>query len=378
MLICSMLGKTKELILREPPLWISWVAALAFLVFGNHWLVSSSHTVLQLGTFTWLFLLILWSSFRVARHVEYLAESLQEPYSTLILTLTVISIEIALIASIMLTGAEIPTLARDTMYAIVMIILNGVVGFSLLFGGIRYREQQYNLQGSIAFLSVIILLCVVALVLPNFTHSTKGPTFSTFQTIFFIITSLAIYSIFLLIQTVSFRAHFISESESQTTSQPSHFMVRFPPKSISYHIGLVIAYLIPTLFLAKQTAIPIDFALVKLGAPATLGGMLVAILVVAPEAVSAIRASLSNQLQRSVNISLGSVLASIGLTVPVILIIGLIAGKTVVLGLDYANMVILLLTAVMSILTFVSGRTNILQGAVHLLLFFVYILMLFD
>ena len=140
----------------------------------------------------------------------------------------------------------------------------------------------------------------------------------------------------------------------------------------------MIAYLIPTLFLAKQAAIPINFFLGKTGAPSALGGLLVAILVVAPEGVSAIRASLANQLQRSVNISLGSVLASIGLTIPVILIIGLITGKTVVLGLDYTDTTILVLTAIMSILTFVSGRTNILQGAIHLLLFFAYILMIFD
>jgi Ca2+:H+ antiporter len=367
-----------SLLVNEPALWLAWLTVLVFIVFGNTWLSNLQHAGLQIIAFTYLFLIILWNSFEVAHHVEALAESLQEPYSTVILTLTVISIEVSLIANIMLTGPENPTLARDTMYAVVMIILNGFVGLSLLLGGLRYQEQQYNLQGSIAFLSVIILLAVVGLVLPNFTHSTSSATFSPFQEIFLIVTSLGIYGIFLMIQTVSHRTHFVTPFQPQQTFTPFDLHIKYPAKSIKYHVILLIAYLIPTLFLAKQAAIPINFILGKMGAPSALGGLLVAILVVAPEGVSAIRASLANQLQRSVNISLGSVLASIGLTIPVILIIGLITGKTVILGLDYSDTTILVLTAIMSILTFVSGRTNILQGAIHLLLFFAYILMIFD
>lgn len=375
-----MLSKIRHSILfTEIPLWLGWLAVIAFLIFGHHWLTQIHHSGLMALVFLGLFLLILWNSFEVAHHVESLAESLREPFSTVILTLTVIAIEISLIASIMLfSSSPNPTLARDTMFAVVMIILNGVVGFSLLVGGIRYKEQQYNLQGSTAFLSVIILLAVVSLVLPNFTHSTTSPTFTPFQEVFLIITSLGIYSIFLTIQTVSHRTHFVSPFEPQENYTPFDLHIPYQPKSIKYHTTLVIAYLIPTLFLAKQSAIPINYLLTTLGAPPAIGGTLVAILVVAPESVSAIRASLANQLQRSVNISLGSVLASIGLTVPAILMISLISGQTVVLGLDYSDTVILLLTAIMSILTFVSGRTNILQGAIHLLLFFAYLLMLFD
>lgn len=362
----------------ELPLCLSWLVMVDFLIFGHDWLLRIHHSGPMFAVFMGLFLLILWNSFEVAHHVEALTESLREPFGTVILTLTVIAIEVSLIASIMLTGAPNPTLARDTMYAVVMIILNGVVGLSLLLGGIRYKEQQYNLQGSIAFLSVIILLAVVALILPNFTHATSSPTFSPLQEVFLIVTSLGIYLIFLTIQTISHRTHFVTPFEVQETYTPFDLHISYQPKPIKYHTILIIAYLIPTLFLAKQSAIPINYLLGSLGAPHALGGALVAILVVAPESVSAIRASLANQLQRSVNISLGSVLASISLTVPVILIISLISHQTVVLGLNYSNTVILLLTAIMSILTFVSGRTNILQGAIHLLLFFAYVLMIFD
>jgi len=374
-----MLKKLRQSILFiEAPLWISWAAVVFFALYGENWLNSLNHSLPLVLAFVCLFFIILWNSFEVAHHVEALAESLKEPYSTVILTFTVISIEISLIVSIMVTGAENPTLARDTMYSVVMIILNGVVGVSLLVGGLRYKEQQYNLQGSIAFLSVIILLSVIGLILPNFTHSTTAPTFSTFQEIFLIVTSLAIYGLFLIIQTISHRTHFISPFKAQENYTPFDLHTSYPPKPIKYHTILVISYLIPTLILAKIAATPINYLLTSLKAPAALGGMLVAILVVAPEAVSAIRASLANQLQRSVNISLGSVLASIGLTIPVILIVGLATGKTVILGLDYSDTIILLLSAIMGILTFISGRANILQGGIHLLLFFVYILMLFD
>jgi Ca2+:H+ antiporter len=374
-----MLGKLRHsLLVIELPLWLAWASVLVFLIFGNQWLIHLTQPALLVGVFIILFVLILWNSFEVAHHVEALAETMREPYSTLILTFTVISIEITLIASVMLTGPENPTLARDTMYAVVMIILNGMVGMSLLLGGIRYREQQYNLQGSIAFLSVIILLAVVGLVLPTFTHSTNSATFTPFQAVFLVVVSLGIYSIFLVIQTISHRTHFITPFQPQEAFTPFDLHFDYPPKSIKFHTIMVIAYLLPTLLLAKESGIPVNFILSELNAPPALGGMLIAILVVAPEGVSAIRASLSNQLQRSVNISLGSVLATIGLTIPVILTIGLITHKMVVLGLDNSDIVILLLTAIMSILTFVSGRTSILQGAIHLLLFLVYVLMIFD
>jgi len=367
-----------SLLVSEPILWLGWIVVILFLVFGNSWLIQLEHGALFFAVFFGLFCLILWNSFEVSHHVEVLAESLQEPFSTLILTIAVISIEIALIVNIMLTGSESPTLARDTMYSIIMIIINGFVGLSILLGGFRYREQQYNLQGSIAFLSVIILLAVIGLILPNFTHSTTGPTFTPFQTLFLIVTSLGIYSIFLIIQTVSHRKHFIAPFEAQQPFPSFVLHIKYETKLFPYHIVLVIAYLLPSLYLAEQMAIPINRLLSDLHAPAALGGLVVAILVVTPEGVSAIRASLANQLQRSVNISLGSVLASIGLTIPVILSVGLFTHKTVVLGLDFSDTTILVLTAIMAILTFVSGRTNILQGAIHLLLFFVFILLIFD
>lgn len=313
----------------------------------------------------------------VADHVDDLAETMREPFGTLILTLSVISIEIVAIVSIMLTGHSSPSLARDTMYSIIMILLNGVVGLSLLLGGLKYHEQRYNLRGSLDFLSVICVLSVIGLVLPNFTLSTTNPTLSLGQEIFLIFISVTIYGIFLGIQTVSHRAHFISPLQ-YLDNQPPMKHKKECIRSKHYHTALLIAYLVPTLLLTKQIAIPVETMTNILHAPEALGGLLVAILVLSPESVSAIQASLANQLQRSVNIALGSVLATTALTIPAVLLIGLLTHQTVILGLLYSDMTLLLLTLITSIVTFASGRASLLQGAIHLLLFFAYVVLVFD
>lgn len=359
-------------IFRELPLWLSWLTVGAFigLHLSHSWLADFSHPVRFLVLFAWLFAIVLWSSFKVARHVEKLSDTLREPLSTLLLTLTATSIEIVAIAAIMKTGGQNPTLARDTMYSIIMIILNGIVGLSLFLGGIRYNEQRYNLRGSIEFLSVILVLTVIALILPNFTVSTPIPTFSTRQTLFLIFASLSIYAIFLGIQTISHRAHFLSPHDLQ---KPNHDLQKSP----YYHAILLIAYLLPTLLIAKQIAVPVNYLIGAERYPA-LGGLFVAILVLAPEGLSAIRASLSNHLQRSVNIALGAALATTALTIPAVLIMGLLTGHTVILGLGQGDRTLLLLSLVTALVTFANGRSGLLQGALHLLLFFAYILLIFD
>lgn len=362
----------RKRMLKGSPLLLSWLTVILFVVFkiNQRFLGHIDFPFIFSVLFTWLFVIILVNSFKVADQVEILANKIGEPYSTLILTLTVISIEVVTIASVMLTGKHNPTLARDTMYAIIMIILNGVIGFALLLGGIRYREQRYNLRGSLTFLSVILVLAVIGLVLPNFTLSTKQSDFTVSQAIFLIFTSLIIYGIFLAIQTVLHRSQFILPNQSKLTSTSK--------MSPQFHIFLLLAYLIPTLILAKFIAHPIESTLNILKPPPALGGLIVAVLVLAPEAVSAIRFSLANRLQHAVNIGLGSVLATTALTIPIILAIGLLIGQKIILGLEMKNVVLLLLTLITSIITFSSGRSNVLQGALHLLLFLAYILMIFD
>ena len=324
--------------------------------------------------FLWLFAVILGSVSNVVRHAEHLAARLGEPYGTLILTLAVTAIEVASICAMLLHGANNSTLVRDTLFAVVMIILNGMVGLSLLVGGWRHREQQYNLQGANAYLGVIIPLAVLSLMLPNFTVTTPGPTLSFGQEVFLAVMAVGLYGTFLAIQTNRHRMYFALGEDSEDQHEP----LRGHPRPLAAHTVLLAAYMLPVVFLAEQLAKPIEHLITAVNAPAALGGLIIALLVATPEAISAVRAAKENQMQRSVNISLGSVLASIGLTIPAMLVVAHLTGKKIVLGLDHANLILLPLTLIVSVITFSSGRTNILQGAVHLLLFAAYVMLLFQ
>ena len=324
--------------------------------------------------FAWLFGVVLGAIFCVVRHAEHLAIRLGEPYGTLILTLAVTTIEVISISSMMLHESDNSTLVRDTLFAVVMIILNGMVGLSLLLGGWRHREQQYNLQGANAYLSVIVPLAVLSLMLPTYTVTTPGPTLSMAQEAFLAFTAVGLYAVFLAIQTNRHRTYFTLGDSAEEGHETPHTA----PRSLTAHTVLLMAYMLPVVFLAEQLAQPVDHLIEAVHAPVALGGLIIATLVATPEAIGAVRAARANHLQRSVNISLGSVLATIGLTVPTMLVISHLTGKRIVLGLQHANLVLLPLTLIVSIITFASGRTNILQGAVHLLLFALYVVLIFQ
>jgi Ca2+:H+ antiporter len=276
----------------------------------------------------------------------------------------------------MLHGANNPTLARDMMFAVVMIALNGLVGLALLLGGLRHREQSYNLQGANAYLNAIMALAVLGLVFPDFTTSMSGPNFSKIQEVFLAICSFGLYGIFLLIQTMRHSQYFI-ESGATTPAAVHQSHEEVDMHSALYHTVLLFFYLIVVILLAEKFAIPLDDSMERFGMPQAFGGAIVAALVLAPEALGAIQAAVKNHLQRSVNILHGSVLASIGLTIPAVLTIGLVTHRQVSLGLEGGNLPLLLLTLGVSIVTFGSGKTSVLQGCIHLLLFGVFLLLIF-
>lgn len=370
-----------SLLRREWILFVSILTTGLLLVFGKPWLADLTNPAWLVTLVGWLFVVILLSAFAVVRHAECLAVRFGEPAGTLILTLAVTGIEVMMITAVMYTGSGNATLARDTMFAIIMIVLNGMVGLSLLLGGLRHHEQTYNLQGANAFLAVIVPLAVLGLILPNFTVSSPGPTFSRFQSTFLIIMSLGLYGVFLAIQNVRHRDYFIAPHLSGLLTEHHHtdqWQVDLQVRSVAYHVVCLLAYLLPVVILAKQLAPPLDYGIRVLRAPAALGGLLVATLILSPESLGAVRAALANQLQRAVNILLGSVLATISLTIPAVLVIGLVTGKTIVLGLDTVDMTLLLLTLLVSMLTFAIDRTNVLLGAVHLLLFLAYLMLIFE
>src|SRR2546423_3108424 len=351
------------------------VLTAAIFLWAGSWLVENIEHPAAMGVvFLWLFIAVLWSAISVVRHADYLAIKCGEPYGTLILTLSAITIEVMMISAAMLHGKNNPTLARDMMFAVVMIALNGLIGLSLLLGGLRHHEQHYNLQGASAYLNTIMALSVLGLVLPNFTTSMSGPRFSTVQEIFLAVTSIGLYAIFLLIQTMRHSEYFLDTRGAGHASEHH----AGPMHSTVYHTVMLILYLLVVIVLAEKFAIPLDNSIERFGMPQAFGGAIVAGLVLAPEALSAINAARKNQLQRSVNILHGSVLASIGLTIPAVLTIGMISKRAVTLGIEGGNLPLLLLTLAVSVVTFTSGKTSVLQGCIHLLLFAVFLLLIFS
>jgi Ca2+:H+ antiporter len=358
----------------EFALIVGVLTAAIFLSAGDRLTESLGHPAATGSVFIWLFVAVLCSAISVVRHADCLAIKCGEPYGTLILTLSAISIEVMMISAAMLHGQNNPTLARDMMFAVIMIALNGLVGLSLLLGGLRHREQHYNLQGASAYLNTIMALSVLGLVLPNFTTSSSGPRFSNVQEVFLATTSIGLYAIFLLIQTTRHSQYFI---ESKGAAMVLHHDAG-EMHSAAYHSVMLLVYLLVVVVLAEKFAIPLDNSIERFGMPQALGGAIVAAMVLAPEALSGINAARKNQLQRSVNILHGSVLASIGLTIPAVITIGMITKRTVTLGIEGGNLPLLLLTLAVSIVTFTSGKTSVLQGCIHLLLFAVFLLLIFS
>ncbi len=368
-----MIEKLLRLVREEWFLGVSMATSAIVIVFGallEDRLSTPSGLVVR---FLWLFAVVLGSCMSVVRHADHLAVRLGEPYGTIILTLAVTIVEVISISAISVHGERNPALVRDTIFAVVMILLNGMIGLSLLLGGWRHREQGYNLQGANTYLGLIIPITVLSLILPNFTMTTPGPSLSLAQECFVIFISVALYAAFLAIQTTRHRVYFTFDEPAESADN-AHGKTGYT----TTHALLLIAYMAPLVFLAEKLAHPVDALLDALHAPAALGGCIIALLVVAPEAVSAIHAAAANRLQRSLNIFMGSVLATIGLTIPAMTALSQVTGDKIILGLENASAVVLVLTLAVSVVTFSSGRTNVLQGAVHLVLFGAYVLLLFQ
>jgi Ca2+:H+ antiporter len=364
-----------SLIRSEFSLIIGVVTAAIFFGTGNRLVEIIAHPVALIVVFLWLFAVILWSAVCVVRHADCLAVKWGEPYGTLVLTLSAITVEVVIISAAMLHGENNPTLGRDAIFAVVMIALNGFVGLVLLLGGLRHGEQYYNLQGVNSYLNVIMTLAVLGLVLPNFTTTTEGPTFSTEQQIFLVVVSLFLYAVFLLIQTMRHRGYFMESERAIVAADSVDHSLHV--QSTAFHAPMLVLYLIVVILLAEKFAVPLDNSIEQFGMPQEFGGAMIAALVLTPEGIGAIRATLRNQLQRSINILLGSVLATIGLTIPAVLTISLVTKRPVTLGVQGGKLPLLLLTLAVSVVTFTSRKTNILQGCVHLLLFAVFLLLIF-
>ena len=300
--------------------------------------------------------------FAAVHHADTVAHRIGEPFGALVLALAVTVIEVALIVSVMLGGSPGgEALARDTVFATVMLILNGLVGLCLLLGGVRHHEQGFQAQGANGALAVLAALVTLTLVLPNFTTTVPGPVYSASQLGFAGVVSLVLYCTFLFVQTVRHRGDFISGPPSPEGVKPS-------AGAALAGLGLLLLSLVAVVGLAKALTPAIEAGVVAAGAPKAVVGIIIAVVVLLPEALTAIAAARRNQLQTSMNLALGSALASIGLTIPAVAAAAIVLHQPLTLGLGGKEEVLLALTLLVSVMTLGTGRTTVLQGAVHLVI----------
>jgi len=324
------------------------------------------------GLFAAVLLAILFGTvFAAVNHAEVIAHRIGEPFGTLLLTLSVTIIEVALIATLMLGEKEVPTLARDTVFAVIMIVCNGLVGVCIFIGGLQYREQDFQVPGANLYLSVLFAMATIALVLPNYTLTTPGPVYSDAQLEFVSVVTILLYGVFLYTQTIRHRDYFVGQSEEDDAG------TTISGKMLGLSVGLLLVSLLGVVLLAKKFSVVVEAGAAAIGAPPAFAGVVVALLILMPESVSAVSAARKNDLQKSINLALGSSLATIGLTVPAVAIAAHALDKQLVLGLSEQNMVELFLTFVLSMLTFGTGRTNIMFGLVHMVVFAVFLFMVF-
>jgi Ca2+:H+ antiporter len=303
-------------------------------------------------------------------HAEVVAHRVGEPFGTLVLAIAVTVIEVALIVSLMLSnGGDAATLARDTVFAAIMIILNFIIGLCLLTGGIKHGEQRFTLRGISAALATLAALVVLSLILPNYTTSAAGPTYAPSQLIFVAIVSLVLYGTFVLVQTVRHRDYFLPAGD---IAQEEHAP---PPndRTAWTAFGILLVALVVVVLLAKGLSAQVEAAILAAGLPLAIVGVVIAALVLAPESLAAYNAARRDRLQISLNLALGSALATIGLTIPAVAIVSLVLGLPLALGIGAKSMTLLALSLFVTTISLGTGRTTVLQGVVHLVIFAAYL-----
>ena len=336
--------------------------ALAFVASGDRGNIGAAVSAVAL----------IGAVFASVHHAEVIASKTGEPYGPLILAIAVTIIEVGLIVSIMLGfDTPKPTLARDTVFSAVMIACNGIVGACLLAGGVKHHSQDFRIEGANATLAVLAALTVLTLIVPTVTTSAEGPAFSTSQTAFAAIISLFLYLSFLFIQTVTHRESFMP-SDNETPDGHAHFPDPTSGATI-FSAALLVASLTCVVLLAKFLTPALEGGIDRVGAPRGLVGVVIAAIVLLPEGIAAVRAARANRLQTSLNLALGSALASIALTIPAIGAISIFAHYPIELGLPIKDVVLLALTLLICVITLGTGRTTLLQGVVHLSIFAAFV-----
>lgn len=352
----------------RPPLWTLLAPVLTLgllaLSFTSFELTGWYSALLAVG--------LVFSVLAAVHHAEVIAYGVGEPLGTLVLALAVTVIEVSLIVSIMMsadTGATV--LARDTVFATVMIILNLIIGLSFLMGGIRFGEQRFILTGSYTALTTLAAIVVLTLILPNYTTSMAGPRYTDSQLTFVAVIALVLYLLFVFVQAVRHRDYFLSASLSEETEQQTEL----PIKILILSGVFLLLSLVGVVLSAKLLSPEVKTFVQAIGAPEVLVGVIIAAIVLLPEGFAALRAAANNQLQTSLNLAFGSALATIGLTIPVVAVVAIAMDMTLVLGLDSKSIVLLVLSLFVTSLSMSTGRVTVMQGAVHLVIFTTYLFM---
>lgn len=315
--------------------------------------------------------LLIGSVLSAVHHAEVVAHKVGEPFGTIILALAITIIEAALIVSLMVAGGDNAAyLARDTVFAAIMLILNGILGGCLLIGGLKHHEQFFSQKSASTALVTLISILVLTLVLPNFTTTTDGATYSPAQLIFVALASLTLYGAFIMVQTVRHRDYFLTEDNN-----PAHHAEPPSGKIALISLFFLVLCLGIVVLLAKALSPTIERMVVGAGAPLALVGVIIAAVVLLPEGLAALTAARRNRLQTSINLALGSALASIGLTIPAVAIVCLIYDIHMVLGLDWKSMILLTLSTFVAMISLNYGKTNMLYGVVLLVNLATYIFM---
>lgn len=309
--------------------------------------------------------------FAAVHHAEVLALKLGEPFGSILLAVAVTVIEVGLIISIMLSGGpDSDVVARDTIFATVMLVLNGVIGLCLVLGGQRHFEQTFHLQGAASALGVLGTLAAIALILPNYTVAEQGPHYSPLQLVFVGILSLILWCVFVFVQTVRHRDYFLDAAHEAAAAED-----HVPANSEAFiSLWLLVLALASVVLLAKILSAPLSSAIAGVGLPKAFVGVVIAGVVLLPEGMAAVKSALRNRLQNSINLSLGSAIASIGLTIPAVALVSLLLDRNISVGISPANITLLVLTLFVSTLTLGTGRTTVLQGAIHLVIFGIFLL----
>lgn len=338
----------------------AWTIAVPVVALGTNFaLYGSASLAAALG----LGIALVAAVMAAVHHAELIALRVGEPFGAILLALAVTVIELGLIVSIMLGDQPEPTLVRDTIHAVVVLVLHGIAGLCIVVGAVRHREQVFRTQGAQAYLIVLLPMVAITLVLPNFTSSAPGPYYTGAQLAFVSVACLLLWAAFTFVQTVRHREHFLPDQPASAASAE-----RPPARLAAASLGLLLLALGAVVLLAKGVSPFLQAAVAGLGAPPALVGVIVAAIVLLPESMTALRAARDNQLQTSINLALGSGVASIGLTIPTVSLVAWWTGSPMALGVTPGSAVLLALSFMMALITYGTGRASLLSGIVHLIL----------